>query len=516
MDSKPIVQIKSAIDRVGRGYREGANLSYSTRLSNLDALLSAVEANTDRIREAVLKDLGRCAFLTDLTEIEGLKDTIGYYKANLAKFMNEIPKDLPALLFPGKIYLKPEPYGLALILGSWNFPFSTTLHPLINAIAAGNTAIIKPSEMAPNSSAVMKDIISTLDQRVYGCLEGGPETAIALLEQRWDLIVFTGSPEKGKLIAAAAAKYLTPVVLELGGKNPVIVDSDADIHNAGLRITQGRYLNAGQLCISPDMALVHKSKLDAFLSEMQKTIKQFYGENPRNSQDYSRIVNDFHTKRIAALLEGHGGRIVCGGEVDLKEKYIAPTIILNPNKDSPVGSQEVFGPILVVYTFDDFGEVLDLINSREKPLALYYFGNNKKHFEDIKLRTSSGNVTWNDCVFHYTCCDLPFGGVGNSGISAMFGEEGFRAMSHNKSVMEKPALNVGPLNLRYPPYTPANQKGFFRTKKMMGFNVSSMITARNYAIAAAVLGILAYKGYLNLPLEYLLQFKDSLLGYFNR
>jgi aldehyde dehydrogenase (NAD+) len=454
--------------------------------------------------------------MTDLTEIEGLKDTVAYYRANLSKFMKEIPKDLPALLFPGKIYLQPEPFGLSLIIGSWNFPFSTTLHPLINAIAAGNTAIIKPSEMAPHSSAVMKEIINMLDQRVFGCLEGGPEMAIALLEQRWDLIVFTGSPEKGKLIAAAAAKNLTPTVLELGGKNPVIVDNDVSMNNAALRITQGRFLNVGQLCISPDMALVHRSRLDEFLSEMQKTIKQFFGENPKTSPDYSRMVNEFHTKRVASMLEGHGGRVICGGEVDLKEKYISPTIILNPNKDSPVGDQEVFGPILVVYTFEDFEEVLEIINRREKPLALYYFGNNKKHFEDIKVRTSSGNVTWNDCVFHYTCCDLPFGGVGNSGTNAMFGEEGFRAMSHNKSIMEKPALNVGPLNLRYPPYTPANQKKFFSTKKMMGFNVSSMKKALNYASMFVLIGVLAYKGYLAVPIDYAMQFKNMVLSYINR
>jgi len=230
------------MERLRKGYNEGSNLSYEDRIRNLDAFLSAVVKNTDHIREAVSKDLGRCSFLTDLTEIEGLKDSVGYYKSNLKKFMSEIQKDLPALLFPGKIYLKPEPYGLSLILGSWNFPFSTTLHPLVNAIAAGNTAVIKPSEMAPHSSAVMKRIIDSLDQRVFGIIEGGPEAAIALLEERWDLIVFTGSPEKGKLIAAAAAKHLTPTILELGVKNPVIVDKDANMKNATLRITQGRYL----------------------------------------------------------------------------------------------------------------------------------------------------------------------------------------------------------------------------------------------------------------------------------
>lgn len=516
MEAKPVVQIRSTMERLRKGYNEGSNLSYEDRIRNLDAFLSAVVKNTDHIREAVSKDLGRCSFLTDLTEIEGLKDSVGYYKSNLKKFMSEIQKDLPALLFPGKIYLKPEPYGLSLILGSWNFPFSTTLHPLVNAIAAGNTAVIKPSEMAPHSSAVMKRIIDSLDQRVFGIIEGGPEAAIALLEERWDLIVFTGSPEKGKLIAAAAAKHLTPTILELGGKNPVIVDKDANMKNATLRITQGRYLNVGQLCISPDMALVHSSRLDEFLAGMQATIKQFFGEDPKNSADYSRIVNDMHTKRIASLLEGHGGRLICGGQVDFKEKYIAPTIVLNPHKDSPLGSQEVFGPILVVFTFENFDDVVQLVNSREKPLALYYFGSNKKNFEILKTRTSSGNITWNDCVFHYSCCDLPFGGVGNSGISAMFGEEGFRAMSHNKSVMEKPTLNFGPLNLRYPPYTPENQKEFFKTKARMNFNVSSMKCFGKGVMAVILLGILAYKGYLDVPMGYLVHVKDALLDLVNR
>lgn len=511
MEAKPVVLIRSTMERLRRGFQEGANLTYADRVRNLDAFLSAVVTNSDQIREAVNLDLGRNAFLTDLTEIEGLKDSVGYYKSNLKNFMKEIQKDLPALLFPGSIYLKPEPYGLALILGSWNFPFSTTLHPLINAIAAGNTVVIKPSEMAPHSSAVMKRIIDSLDQRVFGVIEGGPEAAIALLEERWDLIVFTGSPEKGKLIAAAAAKHLTPTILELGGKNPVIVDRDADMRNATLRITQGRYLNVGQLCISPDMALVHRSRLDEFLTGMQATIKQFFGEDPKKSPDYSRIVNDMHTKRVASMLEGHGGKIVCGGQVDYKEKYIAPTIILEPHRESPVGNQEVFGPILVVFPFDNFDEVVQIVNSREKPLALYYFGSNKQNFETLKTRTSSGNITWNDCVFHYSCCDLPFGGVGNSGVSAMFGEEGFRAMSHNKSVMEKPALNFGPLNLRYPPYTPYNQKEFFKTKGRLNFNVSSMKTFGKRALIVALLGVLAYKGYLDVPISYLTLFKNLVL-----
>ena len=511
--NKSVVLVKSTLARLRNGFRENANKTHQDRVRNLKSLRAAIELHTPQIHEAVEKDLGRSPFLTALTETEGIKELIDYYLANLKTFMKDQPKDIPAYLAPGSNYVKYEPFGVALVIGSWNFPFTTTIHPVIGAIAAGNTVCAKPSEMAAHSSALMKQILDTLDPRVFGCVEGAAEMAIALLEERWDFIAFTGSPDKGKLIAAAAAKYLTPTLLELGGKNPVIVDRDVNMDNAVKRIVQGRYLNAGQLCISPDMALVHVSRLDEFLVGLKATITQFFGVDPKLSKDYARIVNDMHTKRVASLLEGHKGTIVCGGQVDFKERYIAPTIILNPDLNSPVGSQEIFGPILVVRTFNNIDECIELINSREKPLALYYFGGSRQNMELINSQTSSGNFTWNDCVFHAACCDLPFGGVGNSGLSKMGGIEGFKAMSNHKSVAERFTLNSYPASLRFPPYTESSKKSFLKVKYYLGFSVNHAICLmKSIAIVGAV-GVLAYKGYLDPVKETLTSLVNIASGY---
>jgi aldehyde dehydrogenase (NAD+) len=398
-------------------------------------------------------------------------------------------------------------------MGSWNYPYTTTLIPLINAIAAGNVVLIKPSEMSPQSSAVMKSIIDSLDPRVFACIEGGPEVAVAVLDMRWDLIVFTGSPQKGKLVAAAAAKNLTPVVLELGGKNPVIIDADAAMDNAVKRIVQGRYMNAGQLCISPDLALVHSSRLDEFLNGVKRTITEFFGQDPKRSSDYSRIVNEFHTRRIAKMLEGHGGTVVCGGEVDIENRYIAPTVLLRPNKNSPVADEEVFGPILSVFTFDSFDECIEIINSREKPLALYYFGKNKQHMNMLKTLTSSGSITWNDCVVHAVCHDLPFGGVGNSGIGLIAGKEGFRAMSHSKAVLERGSNNSYPSSLRFPPYTPGNQKIFLKMMHILSFNVGIAKRILRKTLIIVLIAVLGYKGYLNPLIRQLIRILYAILSF---
>ena len=495
--SKSEVQVKSILARLRKGFSEDANRLYTDRVRNLKAFQSRVRTLSQRMQESVERDLSRCGFLTTLTEIEGLVDCVDYYLSNLQSLMADEPKDLPAFMAPGSAYIRNEPFGVALVIGSWNFPFATTLHPMIGAIAAGNCVCIKPSEMAEHSSATMKELIDGLDQRVFGCIEGGAEIAIALLEERWDVIAFTGSPQKGKLIAAAAAKYLTPTVLELGGKNPVIVDQDVNMKSAVNRIVQGRFLNAGQLCISPDMALVHASRVDEFIACLRETIREFFGDQPKNSKDYARIINDMHTNRIAALLEGHKGQVVIGGEVDLAEKYIAPTVVLNPDRNSPLGTEEVFGPVLSIFSFSNFDECIELINSRDKPLALYYFGKSSKNMERLKNSTSSGNLTWNDCVFHYACHDLPFGGVGTSGISKMYGVEGFRAMSHPKSIVEKYSLDRYPLTMRYPPHTEEKQRKFMRLKHVLGFSLNAAKKNMKRAAIVGVLVLLAYKGHLD-------------------
>ena len=498
MDSSDsVILVKSVLTRLRKGFQENSNRSYEDRLRNLKALRTAITDMSNQICEAVEKDLNRNAFLTKVGETEGLKDKIDYYISNLRRFMKDKQRDILLSHGPGKNYVRQEPYGVALVIGSWNYPFTTTLSPVIGAIAAGNTVCIKPSELSIHSSGILKQLMDCLDQRVFACLEGGAEIAIALLEERWDVISFTGSSDKGKLIAAAAAKHLTPTILELGGKNPAIVDKDVNMDNAVKRIVWGRYSNSGQICVCPDMALVHSSRLDEFLNGVKAAIIQFYGNNPKLSKDYGRIINDMHTKRISSLLEGHNGTVICGGEVDFSERYISPTVILNPNLDSPLGSQEVFGPILVVFTYNQIEECIDLINSREKPLALYYFGESKKNLELINSKTSSGNLTWNDCIMHVACCDLPFGGVGNSGISKMGGKEGFKAMSHPKSVAERSTNNRYPASIRFPPYTESNQKTFFKIKNLLGFSAVKAKYVVKGTVIAGILGFLAYKGHLD-------------------
>ncbi|OMJ95370.1 hypothetical protein SteCoe_1287 [Stentor coeruleus] len=508
MEHSPKVLIKSIQKRLHEGLNQEKNKSYTSRVNNLLSFKRVISNFAPKMKEAVFSDLGRSHFLTDFTEIGSIDEVIDYFLKNLKSFMSDQPRDISAMMAPSKAYVKQEPFGLTLILGSWNFPYATTFHPMIAAIAAGNVVCIKPSEMGPKSSSVMKEIIDALDQNVFSCIEGGPEVAIAVLDERWDLIVFTGSADKGKLVAAAAAKYLTPTLLELGGKNPVIIDKDADLDNAAKRIVQGRFLNAGQLCIAPDMAFVHSSRIDEFLDKVRKTITEFYGPNPKLSKDYSRIVNDMHTKRIASMLENHGGTVICGGEIDFKEKYIAPTVILNPRKDVPVGCQEIFGPVLVVFPFNNIEECIEIINSREKSLALYYFGSNKKNMDLLINKTSSGNITWNDCVMHCTIYDLPFGGVGNSGHSKMFGEEGFKAMSHAKSVLERGTNNRFPASVRFPPYTEDKQKTFNKLKWWMNFSLRSAKSNMKKAAVIAVIGFLAYNGYLNPVISKVIEVKN--------
>jgi aldehyde dehydrogenase (NAD+) len=307
----------------------------------------------------------------------------------------------------------PEPFGCALVIGAWNYPFYTTVAPAAEAIAAGNCVCLKPSEMSPNTSNLMKEIFDKyLDKNCYTVIEGGPNIAKNITTHKWDLIIFTGSPEKGKLVAKAAAENLIPCILELGGKNPTIVDKDANVQSAAMRIAASKFLNCGQTCIAPDYVYCHSSVFDKFIEESKKSVTKFYTDNVKDCVDYSRIINEFHTERIANYLDpkDHKGKVVLGGKVDLKDKYIEPTIIAEPSKDSKVMKDEIFGPILPVLKYDDISDVIGFINANQKPLALYYYGDvNKKKLEN---ETSSGAFTVNDCVAHILNHKLPFGGVG--------------------------------------------------------------------------------------------------------
>lgn len=470
----------SILDRLRVGFASHRTLNYGYRVVQLRTFKRAIQDNYAKILDALVKDLSRTEFQNE-AEIDSLLRYIDYCVDNLKTWMKPEPRDLDMMLGPGKTYILHEPFGVALIMGSWNFPFATTLNPLIAAIAAGNAALIKPSEMSNNSSRVIRELTQALDVECYQCVEGGPDVAKALVLLRYNIIAFTGSPEKGKLIAEAAARYLTPTILELGGKNPVYVDENADLGPTVRRIIQTRCFNAGQMCVSPEYVLVHHKIADSFITESTRCIKNFFGEDPKSSPDLGRLIHSNHTQRVASLLENHGGRVICGGESDVSNRYIAPTLILNPDLRSPVSQEEIFAPVLLIFTVRDIQEAIDFINSREKPLAVYYYGKSTHNKNLILKETSSGNFSMNESAFHYAVVDIPFGGVGNSGTGSYFGKYGFLNFSNHKSVFEKGTLDCFPYSLRYPPYTPKRLRQFRLLKRLMAFSQNDMKRYLKYA-----------------------------------
>lgn len=324
--------------------------------------------------EAVKKDLGREEFTTWFTELQQVEKEIEFNISNLKTWMQEISVDTPVLIGPAKSKIVYEPLGVVCIIGSWNYPIFTTLGPLVNAIAAGNCAVIKPSEIAPYTLLKLKSfVIRNLDMSSYVCIEGQIEVSKALTATKFDLICFTGSSEKGKLVAASAAQNLVPCILELGGKSPSIVDESADIAYAAKKIAFGRFINCGQTCVAPDYVLVHYSKVEKFVSEMNKAIKDIWQEG-KNTADMGHMVNEFHTNRVCSLLKDHQGNVLIGNANAHEDKNLTPTVVLNPSKDSPLMKDEIFGPILPLFSFNHIDEAIKMVKEFEKPLVIYYFG----------------------------------------------------------------------------------------------------------------------------------------------
>ena len=486
--------IEAKIAAVTKGFRSGKTRPYSYRRSQLQLLGKAFREFYDAEVAALHTDLNRCSMASKLTEAEHLVDLVDYTLSNLKAWMRDDPKDVPALLLPANTYVRYEPLGVGLIMGSWNFPFDVTLGPLISAIAAGNAAIVKPSEMSVASAAVIEKIVSVLDPECYQVVTGGPEVAADLVAKKWDFVFFTGSTEKGRLVAQAAARHLTPCLLELGGKNPAIVDRDANLVNAALRIVQGRTLNVGQICLCPEYVFVHESVAAEFERLVLSTLASFYGDDAKKSGDYGRIINTGNTQRIAKLLENHGGEVLYGGHFSVEDRYVEPTVIKNPSLNSALMREEIFGPILSLFTFSEIGEVIKFINDRDRPLAIYYCGSENK--DEVMTRTTSGGFLQNEVAFHYAIPDLPFGGVGPSGTGRYHGEEGFRCLSNAKSVLEKDTYNGFPISLRYPPHTTANEASFLRLKGLVSFSAAEMKKSAVRAAVVSAVGFAFYKGYL--------------------
>ena len=432
----------------------------SYRKKQLQTLKSALIKYEKEIHYSNKKDLGQSEFLSIYSTYSMMLNDVDYLLANIDSWASPRSVDVPVLFAPAKSYVIPEPFGVSLIMSSWNFQYLTLIMPIAQAIAAGNCILAKPSEMATYSASVVQKILAELDQDIIQVVQGDALQCIALLKNRFDVILFTGSPQKGRLIAEAAAKFLTPCILELGGQNPTIVDSSANLENAAFNIISGRYMTCGQICLSPEYVLVEES-IHAKLVEMLKiTLERFYSKNPKSSEDYSRIINEFHTKRLIELINACPKQnLVCGGSYDLKEKYIEPTIYnfesISEFANVALAKDEIFGPILYVAPYKNIQEAIEYINSKDKPLVIYYFGSDSKNKSFIEKKTSSGGLVCNDCVVHFSSHYLPFGGVGKSGYSAYHGKFGFDNFSHLKPVLDRKEML---LKLRYPPYTDGKKK----------------------------------------------------------
>ncbi|WP_026690968.1 aldehyde dehydrogenase [Alteribacter aurantiacus] len=429
-------EYKRLVDKQRHFFYTGATKKVAFRVEQLQKLKNAIKRREDDIMDAAWRDLGK-------SKREAFLSEIGFLYSEIKDAMKHIDdwvkprKEKTAMTHVGSsAYIYKEPYGVTLIIGPWNYPFHLVMAPLIGAIAAGNTAILKPSEMTPHTSAVVREIIEdTFEEDFVAVREGDANVAKALLEQNTDYIFFTGSVDVGRKVMEAASKHLTPVTLELGGKSPAIVMKDADVKLAAKRIVWGKFLNAGQTCVAPDYILVQEKAKRKLFKYLVKYIKKFYGTAVEESKDYPRIVNEKHHDRVTALLDPD--KIVYGGAHDRDELFIEPTIMDNVTFDDAVMGEEIFGPILPLISFEDEYEVIDLVRKRPNPLALYVFTEKKQTESLILENLSFGGGCVNDTLMHITTPHLPFGGVGESGMGAYHGRSSFDTFSHEKSVLKQ-------------------------------------------------------------------------------
>ncbi len=442
-------EIESKIQKIRKFFDTGETKKISFRKKQLRRLKKAIRKNEKAIIEALYRDLKKPAFESYAAEIGILYPEIRHAIRKLGSWAKTRRVKTPLLHFYSTSDVRFEPYGTALIIGPWNYPFQLIIAPLVAAIAAGNCAVLKPSEIAPATAKVVAKMIrETFPVDYITVVEGGVETTRDLLARRFDYIFFTGGTAVGRIVMGAAAEHLTPVTLELGGKSPVIVDEDADLAVAARRLCWGKYFNAGQTCLAPDYLLVHKKIRVPFLEELKKTIRAFYGEDPRTSPDYARIINERHFDRIMKLLDG--GKIVHGGESHRRSKYIGPTIVDGLTFKDAIMREEIFGPLLPVITVRDLDEAIGIVNRLPRPLALYYFSKDPKKHERLLGETSSGGGCINDTVSHVGSQELPFGGIGDSGMGRYHGRSGFETFSHQRGILTR---SIWPdIMLRYPPY----------------------------------------------------------------
>ena len=448
-------------------FRTGETRDIEFRISKLKRLKKAIKIYEQKVLEALRKDLGKPEQESFFSEVGGLYASIDLFVKNLAKWTKAKSVNTPIVQY-GESYIEYEPYGSVLIIVPFNYPFQLAMEPLIGAIASGNTVVVKPSELAPETEKVISDIIrEAFDESYVASVCGGVDVITKLLSLRFDYIFFTGSVRIGKIVMEAASKNLTPVTLELGGKSPVFVDENFDVRLAAKRIAWGKFLNNGQTCIAPDYVLVHESRKLALIEELKAVIREHYGENIKENPDYGRIINEKQAERLAKILESDKDLVVFGGDFDIEQRYIAPAILdLGKLGDASVSesaamADEIFGPILPIVSYENLDEAVDKVRDGEKPLAMYIFSKNKEYIGSVKSRISSGNITINDTVKHVSIDSLPFGGVGHSGMGSYHGKYSIETFSHRRGVYRNKArFNIKQIA---PPY---NEKAFEFLRKL--------------------------------------------------
>ncbi|PIK42837.1 Fatty aldehyde dehydrogenase [Apostichopus japonicus] len=502
------------------GFMAGKTRSKESRKRNLEAVVRMINDHTSDMVAAVRKDLNKPSQETTSCETEVAKNEAIEFLRSLDEIMEpEDVNDGSLLLLRKEAFIQRDPYGVCLILGAWNYPLQLTLLPLVGAIAAGNAVVLKPSELSPacaeflqktlpkyldpltiefvrgrrDSSGIL--LLKSSDRRLpnqyrsFPVVNGSADVAQALLKQRFDHILYTGGCNVAKIIMRAAAENLTPVTLELGGKCPAYIDQTADVKAAGRRITWGKFMNAGQTCIAPDYILCDANLKDKLVSEIKNNLRSFYGDDIKASPDYGRIVNERHFDRIQGMLKQCEKKVVFGGSSDRSQRYIEPTLIDNVSFDDAVMGEEIFGPLLPIFTVRSADEAIRIINSREKPLALYVFSNDKRINKRFLAETSSGNITVNETLVHALANVLPFGGVGNSGMGSYHGKFSIDTFSHKKSCLVDPSPKQSEITMgiRYPPYSPTKEKVSGFLMRTASASELKMLKLLKYALVVLIL-----------------------------
>ncbi|HHX79619.1 MAG TPA: aldehyde dehydrogenase [Acholeplasmataceae bacterium] len=444
-----MISIREVVQKQRYFFQNNLTKDLKFRAEQLKKLRKAILDHEEEILAALAQDLNKSAFEAYMTEIGIVLEEIRYILKRFKSWAKPKKVKTPLAQFPAKSKIYSEPYGVVLIMSPWNYPFQLTIAPLVGAIAAGNCALVKPSNYSPKTSeAIAKLIEKTFEPEYITVVLGGREANQDLLKQQFDYIFFTGGPTVGRLVMEAAAKHLTPISLELGGKSPCIVDESANIKLAAKRIIWGKFINAGQTCVAPDYVFVQKNVKEKLLEYMVKYIEKFFSEALREEYRFPKIVNERHFNRLLGLMES--GKIYYGGKSDSKLNRIEPTILDNVSWDSPIMQEEIFGPLLPILDFSDLNEVINKVNSRPKPLALYFFTTFKVKEKTILTSISHGGGCINDTIVHLATPYLPFGGVGESGIGNYHGKASFDTFSHKKSIMKK--SNLIDIPFRYPPF----------------------------------------------------------------